>query len=376
MRELRVLDLDGAIALQHRIADAIARNWTGSELMSAGDFGYGLAEDSDRPLMTSKAERAIAEVFGADDAALVWGAGTGANQALLYAVHRPGMSLLLHDAPIYKTTQVLLDALAVDQRRCGFNDLGSLSAALKERPDVVWVQHSPQCLIDEWDIAEVIRACRDQAPESQVFVDDNYAAMRVEKIGVELGAAASSFSLFKVLGPPGVGCVVGGKDVVAAIHAQKTSGGSKVQGPVARETMDALIYAPTALAIQNRVVTEIVDAIAADPDAYPGVKRAFAGDVNERAVVIELNEPRARDVVAAAQQSGAAPYPVGGESRYELLPLFYRLASAFVRAQPEVLDWYFRINPHRAGAETALRILRRALEKHFSGETTPGNKKT
>jgi hypothetical protein len=370
MRQLQVLDLDGAIALQHRIVDAIVRNWTGSEFMNAGDLGYGLAADSDRPLMTAKAERCIAEVFGADDAALVWGAGTGANQALLHAVHKPGVRLLLHDAPTYKTTQRILDAMAVEQIRCNFNDADVLSAALEGHPDAVWIQHSPQCLTDQYDVAGVIEQCGRLSPRSLLLVDDNYAAMRVKKIGVELGATASSFSLFKVLGPPGVGCVVGTGEVIRAIHASNTSGGSKIQGPLAREMLDALIHAPVALAVQNRVVVEIVDAIAASPGLYPGVRRAFAGDVNERAAVIELVEPRARDVVVSAQQSGAAPFPVGGESRYELVPLFYRLASTFVRAQPEVEDWYLRINPHRAGAETALRILREALEKHFSEEAS------
>lgn len=370
MRELRVLDLDGAIALQHRIVDAIAHNWTGSELMSAGDLGYGLAADLNRPLMTAKVERCIAQVFGADDAALVWGAGTGANQALLLSVYKPDQRLLLHDAPTYKTTQLILDAMAVEKTRCNYNDDGALAAALESHPDAVWIQHTPQCLTDDYDVAGVIEQCRRLSPESLVLVDDNYAAMRVEKIGVELGAAASSFSLFKVLGPPGVGCVVGTREIIGGIQRSNTSGGSKIQGPLAREMLEALVHAPTALAVQNRVAVEMVAAITASPERYPGVKRAFVGDVNERAVVVKLVEPRAREVVASAQQSGAAPFPVGGESKYEVVPLFYRLASTFVRAQPEVHDWYFRINPHRAGAETALRILRDALEKHFSQETT------
>jgi hypothetical protein len=88
-------------------------------------------------------------------------------------------------------------------------------------------------------------------------------------------------------------------------------------------------------------------------------------DVNEHAVLIELDAPKAQDVVRAAVERGAAPYPVGGESRYEMVPLFYRLASTFVRAQPEVVDSMFRINPHRAGPTTVQTLLKGALAEVF-----------
>ncbi|NED02335.1 aminotransferase, partial [Streptomyces sp. SID6648] len=58
---------------------------------------------------------------------------------------------------------------------------------------------------------------------------------------------------------------------------------------------------------------------------------------------------------------GAAPYPVGSNSRYEVAPLFYRMSGSNLDDAPELADWTVRINPMRAGADLVLDILRRSL---------------
>ena len=42
-----------------------------------------------------------------------------------------------------------------------------------------------------------------------VVVDDNYCALKMASIGIQAGANYSTFSGFKLLGPEGIGVVVG-----------------------------------------------------------------------------------------------------------------------------------------------------------------------
>ena len=67
------------------------------------------------------------------------------------------------------------------------------------------------------------------------------------------------------------------------------------------------------------------------------------------------------ELPAAAARFGAAPYPVGSNSRYEIAPLFYRMSSSALDDAPELADWAVRINPMRAGADLVVDILRRSL---------------
>ena len=85
-----------------------------------------------------------------------------------------------------------------------------------------------------------------------VLTDDNYAVMKVEKIGTELGGDISAFSTFKLLGPAGIGCLAGKKEYIDKARKMNYSGGGQVQGYEAMEVLRGLVYAPVSLAIQHR----------------------------------------------------------------------------------------------------------------------------
>ena len=69
---------------------------------------------------------------------------------------------------------------------------------------------------------------------------------------VECGADLSAFSMFKLLGPEGIGCVVGKKRYIEKIVAANYSGGGQVQGHEALACLRGMIYAPVALAIHRQ----------------------------------------------------------------------------------------------------------------------------
>ena len=63
-----------------------------------------------------------------------------------------------------------------------------------------------------------------------------------------------------------------------------------------------------------------------------------------------------------AQRLGAAPHPVGAESKYEIAPMFYRVSGTFLKADKTLKQRMIRINPMRSGTQTVLRILRESLD--------------
>lgn len=73
----------------------------------------GLAPGLNQPRVTQRVEKVLAEAFHAEAAALVQGAGTGAIRAGLAALLKPGQRLLVHDAPVYPTTQVLIEQMGI-----------------------------------------------------------------------------------------------------------------------------------------------------------------------------------------------------------------------------------------------------------------------
>ena len=54
---------------------------------------------------------------------------------------------------------------------------------------------------------------------------------------------------------------------------------------------------------------------------------------------------------------------VGAESRYELVPMFYRVSGTFRATDPTITKRMIRINPMRSGDDTVIRILKEAMEK-------------
>jgi hypothetical protein len=350
---LAQLTMDEAKALQFRLVDLMHRHFDGEESLQAGD--YGAAADLGRPRATAKVEAVLAELFGAQDAALVAGAGTGALRSALMASLEPGAQVLIHGVPMYATTAVTFRAMGLRQLAVDLNDGPARREALRRQPAMVYLQHARQMLEDAFDVGEIIQEARELAPSAVILVDDNYTAMQVPKAGVELGAHLSAFSLFKLLGEPGVGCVVGDGDLVRRIRDDAYSGGSKVQGPVAVSTLKAMTQAPVTFAVQSEVVGQVVDRLNAA--RLPGVRAAYLGNHQERSVLVELDEPIAHRIFDIAWRWGAARHPVGSQSRFDTNMLVYRLSRAMCEADPELAERMIRVAPFRAGPDTVMRVL-------------------
>lgn len=353
---LEQMDLSQALKAQHRLVDAICRHFPDGEVLQAGD--YGLVADLGRPRFTARVEETLADFFGAPAAVLIRGAGTGAIRGYMMAALKPGARVLVHDAPIYPSTAVTCRAMGLVVDRADFN---RLPLGARPRPDLVLLQHARQRIDDHYHLGEVIQAVRQYYPNVPILVDDNYTALKAPAIGFELGATASAFSAFKLLGPEGVGLLVGDEATVAAIRRDTYSGGGQVQGPEAMQTLKAMVMAPVAFATQSTVVDEVARRLSAGE--VPGVKAATVANAQSRVVLAELEQSIAPAVIAAAARLGAATHPVGAESRHEVTPLIYRASGTFISANPELAGRTVRINPMRAGSATVLRILARAVEQ-------------
>ncbi|MDI3420858.1 aminotransferase class V-fold PLP-dependent enzyme [Streptomyces luteolus] len=352
---LPTIPLDDAIARQFRLLECTAAHFDGRDLFASD---VGVVPELGRPRTTARVEAVLADFFGAEDAALVQGAGTGAIRAALSQVTGP---LLIHDAPPYRTTEVTLRVLGTETVRVDLNDPDALRLALSEsgpsRFAWAYVQHTRQRLADSYDPGAVLAACR--AAGVRTVVDDNYAVLRVPRCGVELGADASCFSLFKLHGPEGVGLVAGARDLVGKVRRDNYSGGGQVQGHQALDALRALTHVPVMWALQSQVGAEVAARLAAgEVEGVAGVRIANAQD---RCLLVRLTAPVARALPETAARHGAAPHPVGADSRYEIAPLFYRLSGSSLADAPELADWTVRVNPMRAGADLVVDILRRAL---------------
>ena len=347
--------------LQFKVVDAATRHFTGEEAIDLGDLG--VRPGTNRPLQTMRVERVFAEAFDAEDAVLVRGAGTGALRWALAAVVRPGQALLVHDAPIYPTTKVTLDTMGVGTVVADFNDDAALErVCLREGKKIagVLIQHSRQKPDDSYELGHVIRAVRALLPAAPIVTDDNYAATKVKTIGCQLGAELSTFSCFKVLGPEGVGVVLGSRGLVERVRSLQYSGGSQVQGHEAMAALRGLIYAPVALSITGATCHEVAERLSSGE--LPHVRGAYVANAESKAVIVEFDDDVADKVLELAPAHGAAPNPVGCESKYEFVPMFYRISATFREKDPTWQHRMIRINVMRAGADTVIRILRELLE--------------
>lgn len=357
---LPAMNLAEAMEMQFALVDAITRHFSGADFLSAGD--RGLVPGPGRPRSTAAVEAALADFFGQEDAALLRGAGTGAIRSALAAAFAPGDRIFIHAAPPYPTTKASFEAMGLRTEEADFNNIPAAASAYRSRsPDGALVQLARQKPDDSYDYAVLIPALKEALPEKPIITDDNYAVMKVKQIGCQSGADLSCFSLFKLLGPEGLGCVTGRGRYMKKIRSSHYSGGVQVQGPEAMEALRALVYAPVALAIQARVCDEVCQRLCAGE--LPGVSGAFVVNAQSRVVIVELAEAAAADVLKRAEGFGAAPYPVGSESRYETAPLFYRVSGTFIKSDPALASRMIRINPMRAGADTVLHILRRSLRE-------------
>ncbi|MDL2267029.1 hypothetical protein LJC46_03465 [Desulfovibrio sp. OttesenSCG-928-G15] len=366
---LSSLSLEEAKALQFRIVDTVTRHFDGVEVLSLGDLGLG--GGGNKPVCTSKVEKVFAGVFDAEAALLLRGSGTGAIRFGLQAMLGPGGCLLVHDAPIYPTTKASIESMGIRTISADFNRKDAVQRVLGEAGDSIQgilVQHARQKPDDSYDFAETLRLLKSLRPDIPLLTDDNYTALKTPCLGCQAGAELSSFSCFKTLGPEGVGVLLGKKEFVRRAAGLQYSGGSQIQGHEAMAALRGLIYAPVALAIQAEVTEELVRRLCGGE--VPGVSGAFVANAQSKVLLVELEEAIAEDVLRLAPGFGAAAYPVGSESKYEFVPMMYRISGTFRQQDPELEKRMLRINPMRAGADTVIRILRQAIAGAAAGAKT------
>lgn len=355
---LKSIGLQQAIQFQFRMVDCITQQFQGHEVLNRGDLG--VVKGLNKPQTTLQAERVIASFFDADKALLVRGAGTNAIRYALYAIMTAGETLLVHKAPIYNTTKTTIEMMGLKLVEADFNNLQEIKAVIAENPQIkgALVQYTRQKMEDAYDIGEVIKTIK-RSKDIPVVTDDNYAVMKVEKIGVQYGADLSCFSCFKLLGPEGIGCVVGKQAYIDFLIKHHYSGGLQTQGHEALDVLHGLVYAPVALALQAQVNEELVTRL--NDHEVEGVHHAFLANAQSKVLLVELKQSIAPDVLLHAQRLGAAPHPVGAESKYEIVPMFYRVSGTFLEQDPSLAERMIRINPMRSGADTVVRILAQSI---------------
>jgi hypothetical protein len=355
-----VMGLEDAILWQEEFAAAVCRVFAGERLLlDGGDLG--IRAPLGRPRTTDAVERVLATVFGGPECALVRGAGSGAMRLSFFAAVRPGSRLLTHSGGTYLTSRLTLEAMGVTLEAVDFNSAQDVRAAIQEsQPATVLIQHMRPRVEDGYNLAELIAVVRHAGGDRiRIVVDDNYAPLKAHRLGVAVGADISAFSLFKLGGPPGIGCVLGTPDLIARIRQHCNSGGSAVQGPEALAALEGLARAPLTTAHQSSVTREVAARL--DRGEVPGVLRAIAGHCPETIVLVELEHPIAKAVRGAAEAAGAATWPVGMESRHEIVPAFLQPSKSLIAAQPGIEQYVLRINPMRGGADLVVELLRSAI---------------
>lgn len=356
---IETMDIEKAKEFQFRLVDIIHRHFRGDEFLNAGD--YGVVPGIGKPTYTEKVEKVIADFFHGEACILVRGAGTGAIRNVINAKVKPNDKILIHDAPIYPTTKVIIESMGLEQVKVDFNIMDDFNEKTIKEVEFCLIQHSRQRIDDRYNLEETIKRLKQINKNLYILIDDNYVVMKAEKIGIQSGGDISAFSLFKLLGPQGIGCVVGDRKTIDRIKDMNYSGGSQVQGYEAMDALRSLVYAPVMLAIQKQVGDEVVSRI--NKGEIKGVKSAFIANAQSRVILVEFEAPIAKKVLEYTNILGGAPYPVGAESRYEVTGMFYRVSGTFLAHNPKLEDYMIRINPMRSGADTIIRVLKEAVNK-------------
>lgn len=356
---LESLTIEEATKVQFRLVDEITKEFNGKDILTMGDLG--VASSNNMPLTTFKVEKVISKFFNQESASLVRGAGTGAIFQALSASMKSNDKILVHTSEIYETTKVSFKQLNLQVIQCNFNNLDEIIDTLAKY-DIkgALIQYSRQSINDSYDIKEVIKTIK-SVKDIPIIVDDNYTTLKVKKIGVELGADLSCFSSFKLLGPQGVGVIVGKKKYLDTIKTFHYSGGSQVQGFEAMEVLRGMVYAPVALAIQATQLDEIVKRL--NEKEIDLVEEAVIANAQSKVVLVKLSKPIAKDVLKHTVELGGAAHPIGAESKFEISPMFYRLSKTMRDENIEYENQWIRINPMRSSASTVIRILKEAIEK-------------
>ena len=293
---------------------------------------------------------------------MVRGAGSAAIRFALHSVFSPGDLVLIHRAPVYNTTRTSMEMLGLRTVEADYNDLEEVKEVLSSHDGIrgALVQYTRQKIDDSYDMHDVVRAIR-STRDIPIVTDDNYAVMKVHDIGVQCGADLSCFSSFKLLGPEGVGIIVGRRQYIETIERESYSGGMQVQGHEAIDVLHGLVYAPVSLAIQAQVGQECVRRL--KEGDVPHVKDALLANAQSKVLLVEFDQDIAERVLEEAERLGAAPNPVGAESKYEFVPMFYRVSGTFRKADPTLERRMIRINPMRSGADTIMRVLQESIRR-------------
>lgn len=355
---LQSLTIEEAMKLQFKVVDCITKEFQGHEFLNRGDLGIVMGLN--KPVTTSKVERVIARIFDAEACVLVRGAGSAAIRFGLHSMMKAGDKILVHKAPVYNTTATSFDMLGLIPVEADFHNPGEIREVIEKNPDIkgALIQYTRQKIDDHYDMHEVVKAIKN-VREMPILTDDNYAVMKVEHIGIQCGADLSCFSSFKLLGPEGIGIIVGKKKYIEQLISESYSGGMQTQGHEALDVLHGLVYAPVSLAIQAQVNEECVQRLEAGE--IPEVKSAFLANAQSKVLLVEFKDEIAARVLEEAEKLGAAPNPVGAESKYEMIPMFYRVSGTFRKADPTLERRMIRINPMRAGADTILNIIKKSV---------------
>lgn len=357
---LKSMSLEEATQKQFDCVDAITHEFEGSSILSLGDLG--VHPNGNIPQTTRKVEKVIRRIFNSEDSILVRGAGTGAIKEALASVLKHGDTLLVHTAPIYSTSITTIEQLGLKTVKANFNDLDDIKKVLGDYPNIngALIQYTRQDLEDNYSMEEVIKTIKEMK-DIPIVTDDNYAVMKTHKTGYELGADLSCFSSFKLLGPEGIGIVIGKKEYTDIIRKFHYSGGSQTQGYEALEVIRGLVFAPVTHALQAIESEKIVKEI--NKGNFVEIEKAVIVNAQSKVILVKFKEAIAKEVLKKAEKLGAAPYPVGAESKYELVPMFYRLSGTMRKKDQEYEDYWIRINPMRSGSQTVLRILNEAVKR-------------
>lgn len=357
---IKTIDINQAIKLQHKLVDSITKEFDGLDILKTGDLGVNPLNN--QPIATGKVERVLAKFFDCEDAVFVRGSGTGAIREGLASIISANENLLVHTSEIYSTSKTTIDNAGYNLVCADFNNLDEITNVIS-RNDIkaALIQYSRQEISDSYDIAEVINTIKKSNPSIKIITDDNYVVMKVDKIGCQLGANISAFSIFKLLGPEGIGLVVGTKEEISKIRAFHYSGGSQVQGFEAMDALRSIVLAPVQLAIQSQQIEILSKEL--NSGAIEDIKEAVIANAQSKVLLVHFNEKIAKKVLEESTKLGAAAYPIGSESKYEIVPMFYRLSGTMRRSNVEFEDYWIRINPMKASAETVLRILKEAIKK-------------
>lgn len=355
---------------QFRLVDSISRV-LGSDQIFFEDYGQerslgvGAFGSGGRPIATAKVEEVLSHFLGTEDTVLVHGAGTGSIRAMLSFLE-PGSNIILHSGLPYKTTVATLHRMAIKSNPVDFNHESELRNILEnDQMNGILIQHVPHQFGDNYNIQQIIGLARTvRGGAFPIFVDDNYAAMRSKKIGVQMGASASALSLFKLLARANIGCVSGKQEIVTRIRQDSASAGSQVQGPDAMDALRSIVYAPVALAIHNLVVIDACIEInrLISVGEVDLLAEAIPGPAAARSIVLVFKNPIAENFLQSVWRNGSPSRSVGEEARYDLLPLFTYIAGTYLKSNPLLKDYVIRVNPLRGGTATITRILKSAVE--------------